>query len=113
MDQNNPARTALTSIPPALLADMANDPKLLRNIAMPMVAMQLDALHRLTLNPNLPTGQRIQIADFTAKIADAYPKASAPTAGAGQERFVLNINMGSNTKPETITVEAKEVTNAS
>lgn len=103
MDQNNPAVTTLTDMSPALLADLEDNPALLKGIATVMAAVQLEALHRISNNPATPTGQRIQIFEATTKVAElgAYGKASQQQVSPGTG-FSVNIIMNSSpTKLET------------
>jgi hypothetical protein len=101
MDQNNPAVTTLTDMSPALLADLEDNPALLKGIATVMAAVQLEALHRISNNPATPTGQRIQIFEATTKVAElgAYGKASQQqtTPGTG---FSVNIIFDNTPKPD-------------
>lgn len=116
MDQDNPAVNSLTKMPPALLADVADDPSILKGIATVMSAVQLEGLHRVFNNPATPTGQKIQIFEATSKIAEigAYGKASQPqvTPGTG---FSVNIIFDNTPKPDaaskakTIDVVATEI----
>lgn len=114
MDQNNPAVTTLTDMSPALLADLGDNPALLKGIATVMAAVQLEALHRISNNPSTPTGQRIQIFEATTKVAElgAYGKASQQvTPGTG---FSVNIIMNNTpTKLETSVPVVVDVTDVS
>lgn len=115
MDQNNPAVTTLTDMSPALLADLEDNPALLKGIATVMAAVQLEALHRISNNPTTPTGQRIQIFEATTKVAEigAYGKASQQQTSPGTG-FSVNIIMNNSpTKVETsapVVVDVVDVT---
>lgn len=100
MDQDNPAVSSLTKMPPALLADLGDNPSILKGIATVMSAVQLEGLHRVFNNPTTPTGQKIQIFEATSKIAElgAYGKAT----NNGQviaEKFSLSINVINQAAP--------------
>ncbi len=92
MDSANPAVTAQTRIPPALLEAVADDPAVGRRMFRKMMMVQADKLHRLSLDPNTATSLRLQIAEWFSKNADFAPKALAANASAGPT-FSININM--------------------
>lgn len=109
MDHTNPAVSSLTQMSPALLADMDNDPALLKGIAAVMSAIQLEKLHHLAMSPTTPTGQKIQIFEATTKVAEvgAYGKASQQV-GDGVPKFSVTINIPDLPKTTTKTIEVIE-----
>jgi len=87
-------------MPPALLADVADDPSILKGIATVMSAVQLEGLHRVFNNPSTPTGQKIQIFEATSKIAEIGAYGKATTYGqVGAEKFSLSINVLNQVAP--------------
>lgn len=113
MQQDNPAVLRQTEVPPSLLEELDNDPKLLSSVAKRMLLVRMDAMYRTISTSNTSMGQQQQFIDFLAKIADAYPKANAVPVTAPGQGFSVNIIMNApspaglpQTKP-VVTIEAE------
>lgn len=84
MEQSNPAVASQTSLSPADLERVGNDPSLLTVTARKMLAVQLMTMHKRMADPNVPVSQRQAWIEFLSKLGDAVPKQiQAVTPGAG------------------------------
>lgn len=101
MDINNPAVSQQMNVSPAMLEAVGRDQRVLVDIAKKMSLVQLDSLHRAAGNPNLPMGQKIQIAELTMKVADLFPRAAVANASAGVP-FSVNIVFSNKAPPPNI-----------
>jgi hypothetical protein len=101
MDSSNPAVSQQMNLSPAMLEAVGRDHRILVDIAKKMSLVQLDSLHRAAGNPNLPMGQKIQIAELTMKVADLFPRAAAANVSTGTP-FSVNIVFSNKTPPPNI-----------
>jgi hypothetical protein len=81
-----------------MLEAVGRDQRVLTDIAKKMALVQLDSLHRAAGNPNLPMGQKIQIAELTMKVADLFPRAAVAN-GSASVPFSVNIVFSNKTPP--------------
>lgn len=98
---DNPAVSAHTRIPPAIVEAIADDAKAMEPIARAMAAVNLDNLFTMMRNPNIAAGQRIE---FQRLLNDMGKLARKDEAGAAAMNLPLvTINLGNGTA--TISVE--------
>lgn len=83
MDLDNPAVLAQTGLSPAMLEDIAKDPKALTGPMRKLLFVTIDNIHMLMKDPKVPMTQRLAYAELLAKLGDAIPKQAALGAGAG------------------------------
>lgn len=105
MENANPAVSAQTRIPPALLEAVADDPAVGRRMFRKMMMVQADRLHRLSLDPNTSHAIRLQIAEWFSKNADFVPRAVGANASAGAPSAILNINFSGDMGASKVAVE--------
>lgn len=92
MDLDNPAVAALVTMPPALLEELAQNPKARKDHFTKLMLVQTDVFHMRLKDPNIPLTQRLAFMEFLAKVADVLPKPQAANASAAAPVAVLNIN---------------------
>jgi hypothetical protein len=105
----NPAIERQTSLPPALLEALDTDPEAMTPHYKKMLAVQAYRLHKLMGSKAIPVGQRVQVAEFFAKISGSDKKANVQPL-TQSEKFSVNIifNGKSNALPQVVDVKATE-----
>jgi len=93
MDQTNPAVSKQLAMPPALLEEFVANPKAFKDYNLKLLAVHIDLMHMRMRDPAVSMATRVQFMEFLAKVADAIPKQTNVSAGAGGPTFSVNINM--------------------
>ena len=70
MNPNNPAVSSQVAITPAMLEAVASDPKVMTKKARQIAMVQMQYIHDMLRDPNIPLGQRMSFFETTAKIGD-------------------------------------------
>lgn len=100
MDYDNPAVSTELSAPPVLLQALEKDPNILRTWAKKVLFFHLTEAHDYIRNNDIPFRQWLEFMDFTAKIADMYPRpAAAQAVGGGGFNIVINVPAGPVAEP--------------
>lgn len=104
----NPAIERQTIVPPSLLAELEKDPDAMLPHYRKMLAIQAVKMHQILKSPAVPLGQRIQVAEFFAKIAGADKKAQQNALAQMATLPSIQI-VFSNATPKTLTAAPVEV----
>lgn len=111
MDTSNPAVSSQIKVSPADLQEVIENKNYLPTQAKKMLLVQIAAIHDRLRDPNVGVGPRQAFADFLAKLADAYPKASVQGVAGNGVGFSVNIVLEApSAKPPAITAEVTDVT---
>jgi hypothetical protein len=81
---------------------LAADPKKMSHHYRKLVLVHTNVLHGKMRDPAVPVSQRLQFAEFLAKIGDAVPKATAMQSSPGAG-FSVNIVFGNSETPQVTT----------
>ncbi len=116
MDDENPAVTAKTRIPPALLDEAGKDPKVIEEMARKIYFVNLDRIQRQisAQGDNVPLRTRLDYMEHVAKIGQlGEKKAAASAAGAGAPGFSISIvlpqtSTAANSLPKVEVIEAAD-----
>jgi hypothetical protein len=117
MDQDNPAVSRQLTVPPSVLEEIGEDPKVLQGYTRKMLMTQLVVIHEKLRDLNTPIATRMQFAELLAKNSDlpTTPKVSqAANAGANDPKFSVQIVFSgapqSQPLPRAQVVEAEPAT---
>jgi hypothetical protein len=107
---DNPAIERQTSLPPALLEALDTDPEAMTPHYKKMLAVQAYRLHKLMGSPSIPVGQRVQVAEFFAKISGSDKKTAAVQGPTGPAFSVQIVFSGKKAEqlPDVVDVKATE-----
>lgn len=103
----NPAIERQTIVPPSLLEALDKDPEAMTPHYRKMLAVQAVKMHQILKSPAIPLGQRIQVAEFFAKIAGADKKSQAANVQSAQMPSIQIVF--SNSTPKTLTANVVDV----
>lgn len=92
----NPALEQHTSMPPAVIEEIAEDPKAIEKIARAMAGVNLDNLFTLMRNPNVSVTQRIEFQRLLNDMGKLAKKAEE-SVGVQLPTVIINVQNGATT----------------
>lgn len=115
-DKENPAVTALTRMPPALLEELGTNEAALQKHARILLAVNIDVHHRQMRQANAPIESRQKFMSFLAEVGNVGSKAAAKAAAANTgPAFSVNFILPTGTTTKELTskpVVAEVIENA-
>lgn len=99
-EKENPAVTALTRMPPAMLEEFANNPAALEKHARILLAANIDIHHRKMRLPDASPEMRQKFMTFLADIGNLSSSKAAKAAAAGGNAPGFSVNIVLNSPVE-------------
>lgn len=92
-----------TAVPPAVVQEAADNPKVVQAIARTMHVVTLDAWFRQVNHAQASAASKVEFMKHVAAVGAVIPKETTTQTGAG---FSVQINLGGAGPTQTVTVQA-------